>query len=79
MPTSDTKEAEIAYKALMGVVDEYRAGCYKNWVGSMGALDSSTLQAKLDKPLMKRTNHTGTTEREFLAVSTFNVKGVFLQ
>jgi len=50
MPTSETKEAEIAYKALMGVVDEYMAGCYKNWVGSMGALDSSTLQANLTSP-----------------------------
>lgn len=79
MASSETNEAEIAYKALMGVVGEYKASRYKSWVNSMGALDSSTLQAKLDKPLMKKTNRASITEREFLAAFTFDVKEIFLQ
>jgi dynein heavy chain len=78
MAAGGTNEAEIAYKALMSVVGEYKASRYKSWVNSMGALDSSTLQAKLDKPLMKKINCVSIIEREFLAVSIFDVKEIFL-
>lgn len=50
----ETDEAEMAYKSLMTVVNDFKLNRYQAWVERLNAMDPTNLLKRLETPLMRR-------------------------